>query len=161
MVNSCSCRLDCVCVSFHDWLTFQSSSRIQACMTFEVLCVYVLTFMSHLFVDLLIWTKPSLRLYFEILSYVYYLLQCILLFFPQSTLYYLDFAIKLFLAEPDKWLGVWVGGSRDTYVVVLFWYYLRSPHFPWAPAACLSSFCVIWFRGCICSCPPSGTVRGS
>lgn len=28
------------------------------------------------------------------------------------------------------------------------------------PAACLSSFCVIWFRGCICSCPPSGTVRG-
>lgn len=46
----------------------------------------------------------------------------LLLFFlsPQSTLYYLDFAIKLFLAEPDKWLGVWVGGSRDTYVVVLF-----------------------------------------
>lgn len=70
------------------------------------------------------------------------------------------FCNQAVLAEPDKWRGVWVGGSWDTYVVVLFWYYLRSPHFSWAPAACLSSFCVIWFRGCICSCPPSGTVRG-
>lgn len=51
-----------------------------------------------------------------------------------------------------------VGGSRNTYALILLTCYFRSPHFWWALAACLLSFCAIWFRGCFCSLPPSGSV---
>lgn len=64
-----------------------------------------------------------------------FLLMCILLSFLLFFLLGFFFAIKLVLTEPDKWHGVWVGWAWDTYVVVLFWYYLRSPHFSWAQAS--------------------------
>ncbi len=114
------------------------------------------------YVDSLIWITLSRRLYdhSRFCCPLICLLPALVRMLSLSVLTLSWFCNQAVLAEPDKWHGVWVGGSWDTYVVVLFWYYLRSPHFSWAPAACLSSFCVIWFRGCICSCPPSGTVRG-
>lgn len=140
-----------------DWRFIQTAGLKREWPSVRFISLSWLVFELH--VASLIRTIVSCRLQILSFSYIFYLLRCPYVFFvPLMVLPW--FCNQAVSAEPDKWRGVWVGGSWGTYVVVLFWYYLRSPHFSWAPAACLSSFCVIWFRGCICSCPPSGTVRG-
>lgn len=82
------------------------------------------------------------------------------LFFAALIIIIIFFFAVLFFAEPDNRHQVWVEETRDTYMAVLFCYYLRNPHFSWALAACLLLLYMIWFRGSICSCPPSGAGRG-
>lgn len=156
VVNNCSCRCCSVCVS----CDFSFKESDWSMHDLRVACTFLfsstLLCMVYFWIDRFGWV-----LFCNPLTCL--LPAQVLFYFLCPPWYYLDFFFfcsQAFLAEPDKWYGVWVGGSWDTYVVVLFWYYLRSPHFSWALAARLSSFCVIWFRGCICSCPPSGTVRG-
>lgn len=96
---------------------------------------------------------------FVILSHVYYLLKSPCAFFVHSaTTLILQLSCSCRARQvawsQRGWILIYL---RGCFVLILF----KEPTFLVGTGSISLLFCVIWFRGCICSCLPSGTVRGS